>query len=678
MEDFKFTADEVSAIATQKTNALRLFKASRRNFDNMNDISDKVENLLRQGLVPPIFHTLCRAEEHRLFLPNTLVSLEKGEDNTIKLSAHSVNAGIAKLETGTVGEISSFDDESYLKAFFNTDETARLYVKDSSLSSDWKFSVRDTETITDLVNACATMVGENIEVTNLKSPPDIDDSAIGDQYIVTRPLSRGVVADCFRNAQPKSIHAIVGSPGIGKSWSLIYALQQALLYENVCILLCLQKRGIGYVCIRRKNAVHVWRAKDKSIESNCDSNLFSNSSVLVLIDPREAVSGGVSFTHGRCRIIYAASNNTKHFKNYDKVTPYYKRYLGVPSAAELKIALKYMSKDVLGSSLEHQYDVICEMMERANIVGNLPRYLLTIDAFEVRQARADFTCQELDDAAIQKVLKWNGIFDTNQTHANISGCIFSINAAYDTEFASFEVGYDGEFGLDYRIQRLAIMSNKVLEKVIGTNRERILSFWAVVGSGQLGCMGSRVEDLCWQELKRNSLAHVHQMKNVGSDISNFRPGETVSVLTGVTIPELAQKIFSDNNVLCRMKENVALIDFAGPGLQVYQVTVSDDHTMVASGLEELLTTSGHCVKTKDGIALSKTAVAMPKIKFYWMIPYQKMTQWLKKRPKTKRNEPLKHILEQCVEQFVLIVGGENLAKIDGDEDETPGLKRQKT
>ena len=135
----------------------------------------------------------------------------------------------------------------------------------------------------------------------------------------------------------------------------------------------------------------------------------------------------------------------------------------------------------------------------------------------------------------------------------------------------------------------------------------------------MGYMGSRVEDFCWQELKKNSPAHVHQIKNVGSVISNFRPGETVAVL-------LLQKIFTVINVLCRMKENIALIDFAGPGLPVYQVTISDNDTMVASGSEELLTTSGHCVKTKDGLALSKTAVAMPKqIEFYWMVPYQKMT-----------------------------------------------------
>ena len=50
---------------------------------------------------------------------------------------------------------------------------------------------------------------------------------------------------------------------------------------------------------------------------------------------------------------------------------------------------------------------------------------------------------------------------------------------------------------------------------------------------------------------------------------------------------------------------------------------------------------------------------------------------IKERLKTKRNKSLKHILEQCIEQFVLIVG-EHLAKIDGNEDQSPGLKRQKT
>ena len=114
-----------------------------------------------------------------------------------------------------------------------------------------------------------------------------------------------------------------------------------------------------------------------------------------------------------------------------------------------------------------------------------------------------------------------------------------------------------------------------------------------------------------------------------------------------------------NNVLGRIEENTALIDFAGPGLPVYKVVISEDHKTIAKGLEELLTTSGHCVKAKDGLlVLSENAATMSKIRFYWMIPYQ---SWLKKKmPMTiiDCSETLNRILEQCVEQFVMVVGGE--------------------
>ena len=344
------------------------------------------------------------------------------------------------------------------------------------------------------------------------------------------------------------------------------------------------------------------------------------------------------------------------------MTPDYKRYLGLPSAAELKIALKYMSKDVLSGSLEQQIKSIGVMMKRSKVVGNLPRYLLTEKAYKVRQTRAESACTHLDDAAIQKVLEWDGIVDSNQTYAEISGCIFSINAASE----SSDVGYDGASGIDYGYQRLAIMSKAILDKVVGTNREKILSFWAVVGSGERSCMGSKVEELCWQELKKNSLAHVREMSFYGNTkipVSPFRPGENVAALTGLTIPDL-NNIFSADNILGRMMKGTDLIDFAGPGLKVYQATISDTHDMVPKGLQELLITSGHCVKVNDRLELVENIADLQKIKFYWMIPYQKKTQWLKKQPLTKNKDKnkdptLKFILNQCVEQFVFIVGGEN-------------------
>ena len=208
----------------------------------------------------------------------------------------------------------------------------------------------------------------------------------------------------------------------------------------------------------------------------------------------------------------------------------------------------------------------------------------------------------------------------------------------------------------------SIMSKAILDKVVGTNREKILSFWAVVGSGERSCMGSKVEELCWQELKKNSLAHVREMSFYGNTkipVSPFRPGENVAALTGLTIPDL-NNIFSADNILGRMMKGTDLIDFAGPGLKVYQATISDTHDMVPKGLEELLITSGHCVKVNDRLELVENFAAKQKIKFYWMIPYQKKTQWLKKRPLTKnKDRTLKFILNQCVEQFVFIVGGEN-------------------
>ena len=103
--------------------------------------------------------------------------------------------------------------------------------------------------------------------------------------LMTRRLSRGVVADCFAKSEECRTYAMVGNPGIGKSWTLIYALQQALLYENACVMLCFQQDKMAIVCLRRNNKIYVWRNDDPS--EPCSSNLFRNSNVLVLLDPRK-------------------------------------------------------------------------------------------------------------------------------------------------------------------------------------------------------------------------------------------------------------------------------------------------------------------------------------------------------------------------------------------------------
>ena len=122
----------------------------------------------------------------------------------IELSSISVD-----VESVIVGEISSFKEESYLKAFFQTDETAYSKVKDSVQSLSWKFSKQDTATITAFINEEAIIVGKDIEVTDLKSALNIDKTVEGLFKLTTRPLSRGVVVVCFHSSEPESIHAVV-------------------------------------------------------------------------------------------------------------------------------------------------------------------------------------------------------------------------------------------------------------------------------------------------------------------------------------------------------------------------------------------------------------------------------------------------------------------------------------
>jgi hypothetical protein len=51
--------------------------------------------------------------------------------------------------------------------------------------------------------------------------------------LITRPESRGVVNSCF---DCPGTSVVMGSPGIGKSWNLLFALQQALLYDGANVI----------------------------------------------------------------------------------------------------------------------------------------------------------------------------------------------------------------------------------------------------------------------------------------------------------------------------------------------------------------------------------------------------------------------------------------------------------
>jgi hypothetical protein len=221
------------------------------------DIHDKVMESLNRGLLPPIFHSLCRHPNERLFSLDAAANMNEPELNPIKLCSDEVEAGtcesllaLQQLESANEKSHRSFKDRSfYLPLFFTTTGAARHDVTDGECK--WKFHSKYTNIVTALVNTPtitpATMVGEDVEVTKMQGTFPIDET--NGNSLITRRLSRGVVADCFAKSKRHGIYAIVGNVGIGKSWTLIYALQQALLYENACVVLCFHKDGSAVVCI---------------------------------------------------------------------------------------------------------------------------------------------------------------------------------------------------------------------------------------------------------------------------------------------------------------------------------------------------------------------------------------------------------------------------------------------
>ncbi len=103
-----------------------------------------------------------------------------------------------------------------------------------------------------------------------------------------------------------SVSTITGSEGIGKSWTLFYALQQALLYDGATVLFFFEKYGRATMYHRRKSKLYAWTT---CCHERASSYLFQRTDVLVLLDPREANDKGAHFCMGAMKLLYVASNN---------------------------------------------------------------------------------------------------------------------------------------------------------------------------------------------------------------------------------------------------------------------------------------------------------------------------------------------------------------------------------
>jgi hypothetical protein len=328
---------------------LNSYSATTAKKKKLDDVVTSVRADLKLGVVPPVYHALVRGCDP--FGVNTSVSFDE------------VKAG-SVTKTGDKGPELKAEGNMW-QSLFAKDGGAYEEISDEGLCPrEWTFSLVKTQELTELVNTKAKMIGEDLETTGmLPSVFDLEYIKSDKYTLFTRCLSRGVAASCFCAEPDARILAITGSPGIGKSWTLLYLLQQAMMYDNACVVFINQKTKMALLCVRKGNAIFVWRALPPYPAYTC---LFTRKNVLTLLDPKESRNGGADFETCDGRLIYAASNNEEHFKS-DAIknrVPF--QYLSPWTVNELEIALPAMKTGI-------EMDVV---WEKAKEVGLLPRYFV--------------------------------------------------------------------------------------------------------------------------------------------------------------------------------------------------------------------------------------------------------------------------------------------------------------
>jgi hypothetical protein len=435
--------EHTNQIGKQKQRALALWDTVKSNLTMNQETADGVSAKLQSGRVPPVFHAYCALSSTTQSrdspgYPSALAALEGNVS-----WHHRLFSLVFPILRGVLR--STVDG---IPVFFDENGDARYWVVDGGMQEEWKFDTVTTTNVCKLVNADAEMTGEDMEVTSIGLDLGVGYALDGTaDYLITRRVSRGVVAEALK-LPPRATKSIVGSPGIGISWTLIYALQQALMYDGSRVLFLPSKDRWALMYIRHKDKIYVWRTRLNGV-----SDLFDDSNCLVLLDPIEARIGGTRIHAGNRRLIYAASNNAVHFDpDIEKKDGKSKMYLSPPSTEEVCVALPYMIGD------REAFDR-ATVLDRIRVVGPLPRWLLSKDMFESRKMKFDSFAKDMSLEAIKDLLESDGLVNNKVA---LPGTVYAVSPermiGEGGEFV--EVGYDGS-GLIYTNRKLSYLSSYV-------------------------------------------------------------------------------------------------------------------------------------------------------------------------------------------------------------------------
>jgi len=349
--DLPSTIDLQKKCAKQQLDSMvEQLRESDETFFSKVPIIQEISSRLDDGRVPPVFHALGMPHEW--------------------LGGKKLCLSLTPVEPGEVKQESRLDLEFHArnKEEIVGDDLKAVKRIEQEGSVAWVFNKIATDWAVNLVNTDAQMRGSNVESTPVGdlSSLVVDDS---EKMLLTRPQSRGVVATIFNNisaAKARTTTAITGLPGIGKSWTLLYVLQQALLYEGVFIIFITHDSN-SYLFHRRSGKMYAW-----SIEQAAVGGFLGSEETLAILDSSKIT---INFPLGKRRLIFASSN---HELIEQKMNVYHvmQHYVGPWTEDELQAAFDDFQKDE-GSTLS-------DILERFNRVGGLPRYLMRKARFKRR------------------------------------------------------------------------------------------------------------------------------------------------------------------------------------------------------------------------------------------------------------------------------------------------------
>jgi hypothetical protein len=328
--------------------------------------------------------------------------------------------------------------------------------------------------------------------------------------------------------------------------------------------------------------------ESKEFRDSCSSGIFKNENVLVLLDPREAKLRGAAFSGGLRQLIFAASNNDRHFASVGKTTGQAKRYLDAFTKQVLETAIPYVISD------ENYF--LKTILERANRVGCLLRYLIDDKMYKDRILAQDqyIASVKSENIDLHSVFNWDGMM---KEKGKVPETIFivSVKKSISDEESCFiagsdeedldndgemevdyviDVGYDGEHIMDYGDMDIKIFSPEIYLKLTKKSRAHLLTYLGKVTPGQLSEMGYAVEDLFWTDLQTKNFT----MKcwKAGDNVGEFTKimFEPERILYDASFNDLPEKVFgSEKPTVCRMTHAYKVIDCAATPSSVIQVTV---------------------------------------------------------------------------------------------------------